>query len=144
MVMCSAGGSFRENGDSAVPLSLLATAYSRTGRVVIAEGLLREAAKMIELSRDRDPAWSASNAWCHASLPARIAWQSAQLYSALPKRETEALKWAEISQSLWPFAADFAVQNGSLDALSGTGSRGRAVAVSGWFRKVFPGSADVK
>lgn len=139
----AAESSFKQKWDIAVPLSFLATAYSRTGRVVLAEGVLREASKLLELSRERTPAWSAAAGSCHASLPSRVAWQLAQLYSALPKRGAESRKWAEISQGLWPFEADWAAQNGSLEALSGSGYRGRATAVSGWFGKVFPGLADV-
>lgn len=138
-----AGRSSTHKWSLAVPLSFLATAYSRTGRVVLAEGVLREASKLLELSGDRHPAWSAATCVCHASLPSRVAWQSAQLYAALPKRGVEAEKWADISKTLWPFRADWSEQNGALHALSGTGSRGRAVVVSAWLGKAFPGLADV-
>lgn len=143
-VLLAAGSSFKQDWDLAIPLSFLATAYSRTGRVVLAEGVLREASKLLKLSKDRTPAWSASAGASHASLPSRVAWQLAQLYSALPKRGAESHTWAEISQSLWPFTADWTEQNGSLDALSGSGSRGKTVAVSGWFGKAFPGIVAAK
>eukprot|EP00892_Ulva_mutabilis_P005468 jgi/Ulvmu1/3293/UM153_0005.1 len=138
------GCSFASRWDIAVPLSFLATAYSRTGRVVLAEGVLREASKLLELSRDRAPAWRASDGSCHVSLPSRVAWQSAQLYAVLPKRGAEAETWADISKQLWPYESDWSEESGSLNALSGAGSRGRAVVVSGWLGKAFPGLVDVK
>lgn len=138
-----AGSSFTQKWDLAVPLSFLATAYSRTGRIVLAEGVLRESSKLLELSRDRTPAWSPAVGACHVSLPSRVAWQLAQLYAVLPKRGGESEAWAQISRSLWPSEFDWSEQNGSVNALSGTGSRGNAIVVSGWLGKAFPGLAKV-
>lgn len=132
-----------EKWDLAVPLSFLATAYSRTGRVVLAEGVLREASKLLQLSRDRIPAPIPSSGAPHASLQSRVAWQSAQLYAALPKRGAEAQAWAEVSRGLWPYDSDWAAHNGALEALTGSGSRGKAVAVTSWSGKAFPGHAEV-
>ena len=138
-------------------LNLLATAYCRSGRVLLAEGLLREASKTLHLSREAiNTSWSPPDG-CHASCVARVAWQHAQLLSALPKRGTEAQGWSDVARNVWKGTQamhDHAGQSGEpavledvfgdLSALTGKGRRGKLHVMVMWLGRVFPGPVDIE
>ncbi|PRW44846.1 NEDD8-activating enzyme E1 catalytic subunit isoform B [Chlorella sorokiniana] len=107
----------------AVVLLLTAHMYSRTGRVTLAEGLYREAAKMLSIS----PAGAedVDLKLVHPSLGALLAWRYAQLLNALPRRATEAAGWERLARALHEEAPTGGLGSapetvfGSLDALTG-------------------------
>ncbi|KAG1671486.1 hypothetical protein FOA52_003144 [Chlamydomonas sp. UWO 241] len=66
-------------------LLCLGKVYARTARVVFAEGLYRECAKLVRLEPGRPEVGAGVRA--HASLAAVIAWQYHQLMTALPNRD---------------------------------------------------------
>ncbi|KAK9829059.1 hypothetical protein WJX72_003679 [[Myrmecia] bisecta] len=121
-------------------LSLLATVFARTQRVTMAEGLYRNAAKLIKL----DPSQAKPTAnGVHSSVAAMIAWQHAQLLTVLPKREKEAQEWADCArahfrQSL-SLEGDIETVFGSLEALRGGDKVFREVVVDLSTRRIFDG-----
>uniref|UniRef100_A0A383VNM6 Uncharacterized protein n=1 Tax=Tetradesmus obliquus TaxID=3088 RepID=A0A383VNM6_TETOB len=111
----AAGG---EAGPGLAPvLLLLGTGYARSARVMFAEGLLREAAKVLgaaEPSRLVDKAASSSRQLAHPSLAAAVAWRYCQLLTALPNRGAEATTWGDAARTLWQHAGGgFVVQGAS-------------------------------
>ena len=99
-------------------LGLTAAVFARTGRLTFAEGLLREAAKRLQLSVDVEGA--ASGPWrtdMHPSIPACLAWQCAQVFAANDRRSTEAQEWARRAEALWPYGRQLADQLGAVDVL---------------------------
>jgi hypothetical protein len=122
----AAGGDARAPGLVA-PLTLLGDVYARTARVMFAEGMYREAARLAGVEAaiggggrgggggeggggggdgsSSGPSSSSSSAGgprvVHPSLGALAAWRYAQLLTALPKRETEAKAWAAAAGRLW-------------------------------------------
>lgn len=126
---------------TAVPLALTAHVYSRTGRVVFAEGLLRESAKLLHLSAedDRSSPWRGPT---HPTCSALVAWQLGQLYGAMPQRGGEAERWAALARNLWTYPEDIAEHLGTKDALTGKGSRGKMYAVSWMCERVFAGTSE--
>lgn len=74
----------------ALVLLLTAQLYSRTGRVTLAEGLYREAAKMLQLRPGGEEDAAAALALVHPSVGALLAWRHCQLLTALPRRGTGA------------------------------------------------------
>ena len=117
--------------EQAMALTLLATSYCRSGRVILAEGLLREACRLLRLTRDGlSSTWQAPHG-CHASCAARVAWLHAQLLTALPKRGTEAEQWAGVASHIWqtslhPSSGGIELPSafGDLQALTGEGRQG--------------------
>ncbi|WIA40623.1 hypothetical protein OEZ86_013959 [Tetradesmus obliquus] len=111
----TAGG---EAGPGLAPvLLLLGTGYARSARVMFAEGLLREAAKVLgaaEPGRLVDKAASSSRQLAHPSLAAAVAWRYCQLLTALPNRGAEAATWGDAARTLWQHAGSgFVVQGAS-------------------------------
>lgn len=88
----AAAESVSGEGCPRVALVLLLTAqlYSRTGRVTLAEGLYREAAKMLQLRPGGEEDTAAALALVHPSVGALLAWRHCQLLTALPRRSTGA------------------------------------------------------
>ncbi|WIA20326.1 hypothetical protein OEZ85_006158 [Tetradesmus obliquus] len=111
----AAGG---EAGPGLAPvLLLLGSGYARSARVMFAEGLLREAAKVLgaaEPSRLVDKAASSSRQLAHPSLAAAVAWRYCQLLTALPNRGAEAATWGDAARTLWQHAGrGFGIQGAS-------------------------------
>lgn len=117
--------------EQAMALTLLASSYCRSGRVILAEGLLREACRLLRLTRNGlSSTWQAPHG-CHASCAARVAWLHAQLLTALPKRVTEAEQWAGVASHIWQTLlqrSSCGIQLpsafGDLQALTGAGRQG--------------------
>lgn len=134
-------------------LSLLATAYCRSGRVLLAEGILRECSKKLHLSREGScTSWHIPDG-CHASCAARVAWQHAQLLSAIPKRGTEAQQWVDVAHQVWKTAQCMqqgqdaehpALEDvfGDLSALTGEGGRGKLHVMVFLLGRVYPGPVE--
>ncbi|PSC73470.1 Kinesin light chain [Micractinium conductrix] len=131
-------------GGPRVALVLLLTAqlYSRTGRVTLAEGLYREAAKMVQLSpRSADDVELKA---VHPSVGSLLAWRYCQLLTALPKRSTDAASWERLARVLFEEApigglgAAPETAFGTLDALTGKGQAGRGVVLDLMCRRVLP------
>lgn len=91
---CRAASSGDRSPALAPLLTLLGYTYSRSARVTFAEGLFREAAKLLRLDPGRQqpppdgPAAraAAAGAGVHASAAAVLAWRYAQLLWVLPNR----------------------------------------------------------
>lgn len=126
----------------ALVLLLTAQAYSRTGRVTLAEGLYREAAKMLGLSPGHTDEIDIKVV--HPSAGSMLAWRYAQLLSALPRRDTEAAAWEKLARALHEEApigglgAAPETAFGTLDGLTGKGSMGRGVVLDLMCRRVLP------
>lgn len=88
----------------ALPLILLGWTYSRSARVTLAEGLYREAAKLLRLDPSAEGASTTGNGTehrlVHPSTGALLAWRYAQLLTALPKRTIEATRWHDLAAAL--------------------------------------------
>jgi hypothetical protein len=85
-------------------LLLLGQLYSRTARVTFAEGMLREAAKLMRLDPGRQAAPGAGGTvhLGHPSLLAALAWRAAQLLDALPpNRAGEGGQWRRCAEEQW-------------------------------------------
>ncbi|KAL6776872.1 hypothetical protein ACKKBF_B03815 [Auxenochlorella protothecoides x Auxenochlorella symbiontica] len=121
----SAGGHPR----LAFPLALLAHVYSRTARVTLAEGLYREATKLLQLDPRREaPSVSApaAPAPAHWTVGAMLSWRYGQLLTALPRRGTEAAAWQALGLRLAePLSAIMPMQTllGPLDVLTQKGAQ---------------------
>ncbi|KAF8055656.1 RPA1A [Scenedesmus sp. PABB004] len=128
-------------------LLLLARTYARSARVMYAEGMLRECAKLL----GGDPArladaqqQPAGRAPAHASLRAALAWRFAQLLTALPSRGAEAAAWSDAARALWPRAgAGLSARPlegvlGDAAALTGQGAHGAGGVVAGLPRRLLP------
>jgi hypothetical protein len=124
----------------AMSLLPLAEVYSRTGRVTLAEGLYREVAKLLEL----DPsAGKMGGTDVHPSVNSFVAWRFSQLLTVLPKRETEAAAWRDLSFGAYEEAplkrlTDPEVMFGTLDRLSGKGTSGQGVMLDLMTRRCLP------
>jgi hypothetical protein len=121
-----------------LPLSLTAAVYARTGRLVFAEGLLREAAKRMQLSVD--VAEGHTGPWrtdMHPSVPACVAWQFAQVCAATEKRGTEAEQWAQLAEGLWPHERQLRDHLGPRTVLKSASSRPHVPCLSYLMGRVF-------
>ena len=124
----------------AMSLLPLAEVCSRTSRVIVAEGLYREVAKLLDL----DPrAGKNGGPFVHSSVNSFVAWRFAQLLTVLPKRETEAAAWKDLSWEAYEEAplkrlTDPEVMFGSLDRLSGKGTSGQGVMLDLMTRRCLP------
>eukprot|EP00198_Chlamydomonas_reinhardtii_P002417 XP_001691753.1 predicted protein [Chlamydomonas reinhardtii] len=131
-------------------LTLLGYTYSRSARVTFAEGLFREAAKLLRLDPGRQqpppdgPAAraAAAGAGVHASAAAVLAWRYAQLLWVLPNRAGEAAKWEAFARQYWAGsgrlgAADIAGVLGGEGHLKGEGEGGSGVLLSTRFRRAW-------
>ena len=126
----------------ALPLTLLAWVYSRTARVTLAEGLFREAGKLLQLDPQRG-ALPADWQLAHPSAAALLAWRHAQLLTALPRRGAEAERWHDLAGDLarrGGVPAPLLDVLGPLDLLKGTA---KGVAFPGMLlsvpsRRAFP------
>jgi len=105
--------------------------FSRSGRVVLAEGLFREALRRLHASVDVvDGAPAADATDAHPSTVALASWRFSQLLSVMPKREGEAQRWAELAAGEWArggVLGEIDDALGSRDALSGKGHHGTLV-----------------
>jgi hypothetical protein len=137
----------------AMALTLLAAAYCRSGRVLLAEGLLREASKKLRLTREGlCSTWHPPHG-CHASCAAHVAWQHAQLLTALPKRSTEAQQWADVGHKLWEVSQsgqnndgmDGRIENvfGDLEAFTGKGRRGKGHVIVFLLGRMYAGPVEL-
>ncbi|KAG2422639.1 hypothetical protein HXX76_015877 [Chlamydomonas incerta] len=131
-------------------LTLLGYTYSRSARVTFAEGLFREAAKLLRLDPGRQqppvggPAAreAAAAAGVHASAGAVLAWRYAQLLWVLPNRAGEAAKWEAFARQYWDGSgrlggADIAGVLGGEAHLKGEGADGSGVVLSTRFRRAW-------
>jgi tetratricopeptide (TPR) repeat protein len=124
----------------AMGLLPLAEVYSRTSRVIAAEGLYREIAKLLDL----DPrAGKDGGPYVHSSVNSLVAWRFAQLLTVLPKRETEAAAWKQLAGEAYEEAplkrlTDPEIMFGSLDRLSGKGTSGQGVMLDLMTRRCLP------
>ncbi|KAG2450820.1 hypothetical protein HYH02_004655 [Chlamydomonas schloesseri] len=132
-------------------LTLLGYTYSRSARVTFAEGLFREAAKLLKLdpALQQPPAGGpaarqgAAAAGVHASAAAVLAWRYAQLLWVLPNRAGEAAKWEAFARQYWVgsgrlgAAADIAGVLGGEGHLKGEGAEGTGVLLSTRFRRAW-------
>jgi hypothetical protein len=123
-----------------LPLCLTAAVYARTGRLVFAEGLLREAAKRLHLAVDSASDAAPSGPWrtdMHPSIPACIAWQFAQVCTATVKRSTEAEQWARVAQHLWPYPHELSSHLGPRSVLGAPASNPHVLCMSFIMARVF-------
>ncbi|GBF94645.1 hypothetical protein Rsub_07381 [Raphidocelis subcapitata] len=110
-------------------LCALGVVYSRSARVMYAEGMFREAAKLARLDPARLTVAPPSHA-LHPSLHAALAWRYCQLLSALPNRGGEAEAWEGAARALWGRSGAAASAHpieaalGDRIALKGQGSHG--------------------
>jgi hypothetical protein len=120
-------------------LLLLGQLYSRTARVTFAEGMLREAAKLLRLDPARAGAAAAAPQLCHPSLLAALAWRAAQLLDALPpSRAGEGGQWRRCAEEQWgragrPYegaAGGLAGVLGEVGALKGGAAAGSGALLS--------------
>lgn len=136
------GVSTEQHPRLAAALMLLGQVYSRSARVTFAEGMLREAAKMVRYDPVKAVGLGAAGAQTHvvhSSLLAALAWRHAQLLAALPpSRASEAQLWRGCAEQLWeqaggPYSScegGAAAVLGSLDTLKGQGSGGSGALLS--------------
>ena len=128
------------NATLAMGLLPLAEVYSRTARVIVAEGMYREVAKLLEL----DPrAGKNGGPFVHSSVNSFVAWRYAQLLTVLPKRETEAAAWKKLSWEAYEEAplkrlTEPDTMFGSLERLSGKGKSGQGVMIDLQTRRCLP------
>ncbi|KAL4857793.1 hypothetical protein ACK3TF_002209 [Chlorella vulgaris] len=128
----------------ALVLLLTAQTYSRTGRVTLAEGLYREAAKMLQLKPGSEDAVELQAV--HTSVGALLAWRYCQLLTAMPRRTTgkEAASWEKLGRALHEDAPIGGLGDtpeavlGTLNALTGKGQAGRGVVLDMMCRRVLP------
>lgn len=135
----------------AVPLVHTGYVYARSGRVVLAEGLYREALRRLAASVDGAGGFAAAAPAApptdaHPSTVALAAWRFSQLLSVLPRRDSEAARWADLAQDEWrrgcgAVGAGAVEALGTRDALSGKGHHGCLVASNLLIGRVFPGAA---
>ncbi|KAI3426166.1 hypothetical protein D9Q98_008543 [Chlorella vulgaris] len=126
----------------ALVLLLTAQTYSRTGRVTLAEGLYREAAKMLQLKPGSEDEVELQAV--HTSVGALLAWRYCQLLTAMPRRTTEAASWEKLGRALHEDAPIGGLGDspeavlGTLNALTGKGQAGRGVVLDMMCRRVLP------
>ena len=155
-----AGLSSAASTQAALPLVLLSSAYAHQGQVTYAEGFLRKAADLLHLSADATaPGADNEHSGSAQESPERatkamVAQHMAQLYAAMPRRGTEADKWAQLAQMHWPFGDNFEgaagsgglqtlrTQLGGADAMSADGVKGMEPVVSFVLRRVFLSSKE--
>ena len=140
----------------ALPLALSAEAYAHRGRVIIAEGLLRKAAehlhlrvKASEIADDPEAEITSMSELPSAncgpqSIQAMVAWKLGQLYSVMPKRESEAERWLHLGRDLWPYrpedvqgAGCIEAQLGGAQSLTGQQSSQRPAVASLLLNRLF-------
>lgn len=127
-------------------LALLGVVYSRSARVMYAEGMFREAAKLSRLDPSRLSVVPPLPA-LHPSLHATLAWRHCQLLHALPNRGSEASSWEACARDLWGRSAALAsgpgpeAVLGDLVALKGQGQHGGRCVVSLLPRRLLVGGA---
>jgi hypothetical protein len=122
----------------------LAEVYCRTGRVTLAEGLYREIVKILDLSPKDNKRGSSG---VHPTVNSLVAWRYAQLLTVLPKRETEAKAWKDLSFDIYDDAplkrlTEPDIMFGSLDRLSGKGIHGQGTVLDLMTRRVLPCTKD--
>ncbi|DBA79143.1 TPA: hypothetical protein ACH3X1_008980 [Trebouxia sp. C0004] len=87
-------GGDSQNPQVGVVLGLLGHVYARSKRITLAEGLHRQAVKLLRM----DPSASPSETLpVHSSLAAAGAWRYSQLLTALPRRDKEASAWKQVA-----------------------------------------------
>ncbi|GLC33214.1 hypothetical protein PLESTB_000358800 [Pleodorina starrii] len=158
-----------ERSPSLAPLlTLLGYTYSRSARVTFAEGLFREAAKLLRLDpsrvhqqqsqQEQQPAEqqqqsaspllrTAADSGVHASAVAVLAWRYAQLLWVLPNRGGEAARWEGCARQFWAASGGLAGREieamlGGEGHLKGEGPEGSGVMFSTRFRRAWPCSPN--
>lgn len=128
---------------AASPLLLvLAQTYATSGRVMVAEGLFRRGGQLLGVLTSSKSSYH--RGCVHPSVAAALAWRHSQLLTALPKRGKEANELAEaagrIAAKSFPFSSSSSLEAslGTLDALTGKGSKGKGVVVDAAARRVLP------
>ncbi|BDA43398.1 hypothetical protein COCOBI_04-4100 [Coccomyxa sp. Obi] len=127
------------NHPRAVPLLVpLGIVFARTQRVTYAEGVFRNAAKIVGL----DPAKCKAPNNVHASTAACLSWRYAQLLAAMPKRETETESWQNCAQNLFQEAGEpsrsITYAFGDMHNLQGKGSSGAGAFADVIMRRMLP------
>lgn len=98
------------------PLLVLGHVYSRTGRVTLAEGVLRSAASLLSASPSTTSSLGRpASCPAHVSLAAAVCWRYAQLLAALPKRDTEVNVWSSAAEDWWQRGGVF-TENSNADS----------------------------
>ncbi|KAA6423076.1 MAG: hypothetical protein FRX49_07064 [Trebouxia sp. A1-2] len=97
-----------------VVLGLLGHVYARSKRITLAEGLHRQAVKLLRLDPSPSPSQTLP---VHSSLAAAGAWRYSQLLTALPRRDTEASAWKQFAAARSPIELESVL--GPLDILKG-------------------------
>jgi tetratricopeptide (TPR) repeat protein len=118
----------------------LAEVYGRTSRVTLAEGMYREITKLLDLDPREEKRGTSD---VHPSVNSLVAWRFSQLLTVLPKRETEATAWKNLSHDIYDKAplkrlTDPEMMFGSLERLSGQGISGRGVVLDLMTRRCLP------
>lgn len=119
-----------------VVLGLLGHVYARSKRITLAEGLHRQAVKLMKL----DPAAPipALRAPVHSSLAAAAAWRYAQLLAALPRRSTEASSWEHFAAAQLPKGQTAESVLGPLEILKGGADGSSGVVVDLLLMRALP------
>ncbi|KAK9822424.1 hypothetical protein WJX74_006006 [Apatococcus lobatus] len=108
LVVIAESISSREHSRVAVVLAILADIMAHTQRVTLAEGLFRQATKLLALDPSKVlPGAADGTTPVHPTVTAWIAWRYVQLLTVLPRRGTEVGAWQEAAESLlslpdWP------------------------------------------
>ncbi|PNH04649.1 hypothetical protein TSOC_009171 [Tetrabaena socialis] len=125
-------------------LLLLGYTYSRSARVTFAEGLFREAAKLLRLDPARQQQQQQQQCGgAHASVGAVLAWRYAQLLWVLPNRGNEAAVWERCARHLWGGCGPLGSQGleavlGGQAHLKGEGPEGAGLLLSTRLRRALP------
>lgn len=142
-------------------LLVLAQVSSRSGQVLVAEGLFRRGGELLGVSSSSSTGKSANRDVVSPSVASALAWRHAQLLTALPQRGREAGGLAEAaaaikakeeeqknsrgggapsssSSSLEACRSELESSLGTLDALTGKGNKGTGVVVDAAARTVLP------
>ena len=144
-------------------LLILAQVSSRSGQVLVAEGLFRRGGQLLGVlsSPSSSSSKSANRDVVSPSVASALAWRHAQLLTALPQRGREAGELAEAaaainakeeeqknsrgggapsssSSSLEACRSELESSLGTLDALTGKGNKGTGVGVDAAARTVLP------
>jgi hypothetical protein len=150
VLLCGTDLPSNASTDIALPLALAAASYAHQGHVLFAEGLLRKAAEQLQLRTDGSSDGSSGDPVAGESLAVRsaqalVAWSLGQLFSVIPKRETEARKWLHLGEQRWPFGSEgqhaISSQLGAERALAGHGTSESPAVISFLLKRAFLGSS---
>eukprot|EP00884_Botryococcus_braunii_P012719 jgi/Botrbrau1/21448/Bobra.0216s0056.1 len=137
-VIASEGVSGDNHPRVAMPLVMLGTLFARTGRLQLAEGMYRGAARKIQLLETAGEA-TALPVGVHLSVAAVLCWQYAQLLAVFPNRQHEMTTWAAKGSSLFKLytggCGTLEDVLGSMDALRPQESRGTGYLMDVFLRR---------